>query len=193
MCLPANWGQEHWNIVAEAHKIQENSEERDEKARVTIYHLFDSAELNGWVRPWRINKQKGPDDLLSPEEAAEMRAFRRLRVQEWMEARASQFTLADAFHPALAALLKTRADAFPVSEIAMLPAFMAASAAMLGTRYRVEVKPGYTEPMVIWVGSVGAASTLKTPVAQQMLRPLLNQDKEIQLAYKEKLRHKAGG
>ena len=35
-----------------------------------------------------------------------MRAFRRLRVQEWMEARASQFTLADAFHPALAALLK---------------------------------------------------------------------------------------
>ena len=190
----ANWGQEHWNIVAEAHKIQENSEERDEKARVTIYHLFDSAELNGWVRPWRINKQKGPDDLLSPEEAAEMRAFRRLRVQEWMEARASQFTLADAFHPAPAALLKTRADAFPVSEIAMLPAFMAASAAMLGTRYRVEVKPGYTEPMVIWVGSVGAASTLKTPVAQQMLRPLLNQDKENQLAYKEKLRqYKAGG
>ena len=70
----------------------------------------------------------------------------------------------------------------------MLPAFMAASAAMLGTRYRVEVKPGYTEPMVIWVGSVGAASTLKTPVAQQVLRPLLKQTMRMQLAYKEKLR-----
>ena len=189
----AGWGQENWNLVSEAHKIEENSADRDEKNRVTIYHLFDSAELNGWVRPWKITKQKDGEDL-SPEEAAEMRTFRRLRVQEWMEARASQFTLADALHPALAALLSSRAKAFPVSEIAMLPAFLAASAAMLGTRYRVEVKPGYTEPMVIWVGSVGAASTLKTPVAQQMLRPLLRQDNENQLKYKELLReYKAAG
>ena len=183
----AGWGQEHWNIIAEAHKIQENSGDRDEQSRVTIYHLFDSAEFNGWVRPWKITKQKDADEL-SPEEAAEMRTFRRILVQEWMEARASQFTLADALHPALAALLSERAKAFPVSEIAMLPAFMAASAAMLGTRYRVQVKEGYSEPMVIWIGSVGAASTLKTPVAQQMLRPLLKRDHQAQLDYKQKLR-----
>ena len=184
----ANWSQQgRWDIVHEVSKIEENSTDRDDKARVTIYHLFDSAELNGWVRPWQLKTTKGVS-YQSPEDIAELRALKQQHVREYIEARAASFTLADALHPALAALLGARAKAFPVSEIAMLPPFLAASAAMLGTKYRVEVKPGYTEPMVIWCGAVGEASSLKTPVAQQMLKPLLKEDARGQQEYKEKLR-----
>jgi hypothetical protein len=70
----------------------------------------------------------------------------------------------------------------------MLPPFMAAAASVLGTRYQVEVKKGWTEPMVFWLGSVGAASTLKTPVAQQCLKPLLAMDLAGQRKYKQDLK-----
>ena len=184
----ANWSQQgRWDIVHEVNKIEENSTDRDDTGRVTIYHLFDSAEYNGWARPWKLRSSKGVS-YQSPEDIAELRALKQQHVREYIEARAASFTLADALHPALAALLGARAKAFPVSEIAMLPPFLAASAAMLGTKYRVEVKPGYTEPMVIWCGAVGEASTLKTPVAQQMLRPLLKEDAMRQQLYKDALK-----
>jgi len=183
----AGWSQEHWDIVDQAHKIEENSSDRDELSRVTIYHLFDSAELNGWIRPWRITKSKDAE-VLDPEERAEMRAFRQLRIQEWMEARASNFTLADAFTPEIAEILAMRARAFPVSEVAMLPPFMAAMASLMGTRYRVEIKKGWQEPMVFWFGSVGPASSLKTPVANQVLHPLLEMDLADQVRYKQMLK-----
>ena len=183
----AGWGQKHWDITFEAHKIEENSSDRDDTARVSIYHLFDSAEFNGWVRPWKITKSKDAE-LLDPEERAEMRAFRQLRVQEWMEARASNFTLADAFTPEIAEILAMRAKAFPVSEVAMLPPFMAAMSSLMGTRYRVEIKKGWQEPMVFWFGSVGPASSLKTPVANQVLHPLLEMDMASQVAYKQLLK-----
>ena len=183
----AGWGQNHWDITFEAHKIEENSANRDDQERKTIYHLFDSAEFNGWVRPWRITKSKDAE-VLDPEERAEMRAFRQLRVQEWMEARASNFTLADAFTPEIAEILAMRAKAFPVSEVAMLPPFMAAMASLMGTRYRVEIKKGWQEPMVFWFGSVGPASSLKTPVANQVLHPLLEMDLADQARYKQDLK-----
>lgn len=182
----ANWSQEHWDIVAEAQKIEENSTDRGSVGRVTIFHLFDSAEYNGWVRPWKITKEKRSNDE-DPEEAEENRQLRRLRLSEWMEARASQFTLADALHPAIAALLAGRAKAFPVSEVAMLPPFIAAMASVMGTRYRVRIKKGWTEPMVFWFGSVGPASSLKTPVANQVLHPLLYMDSRDQQLYKREL------
>jgi hypothetical protein len=182
----ASWSQEHWDIVEEAQKIEENSTDRGEMSRVTIFHLFDTAEFNGWVRPWKITKSRAAD-VEDEEDAAENRLLRKQRVAEWIEARASQFTLADALHPAVAALLSERAQAFPVAEIAMLPPFLAAAASVLGTRYQVEVKKGWTEPMVFWLGSVGAASTLKTPVAQQCLKPLLNQDRNDQRVYKQQM------
>ena len=88
----------------------------------------------------------------------------------------------------VAALLTTRAKAFPVSDVAMVPGFLTSCAAMLGTKYRVEVKPGHTEPMVVWIGQVGAAGDLKTPVTQQVLRPLLKADARGQETYKAALK-----
>ena len=38
--------------------------------------------------------------------------------------------------------------------------------------------------MVFWVGSVGQASSMKTPVAQQVLKPLLDRDNQAQKQYK---------
>ncbi len=179
----AGWGQQHWDIVEEAKKIEENSTDRGSAYRVTIFHLFDSAEYNGWVRRWKITKEKkvATED---PEDAEESRLFRQLRVAEWMEARASQLTLADVLHREVALLLKGRADAFPVSEMAMLPPFIAAMSAVMGTRYRVRVKKGWEEPMVFWLGSVGPASSIKTPVVNQVLFPLKNCDYHENQVYK---------
>jgi hypothetical protein len=182
----ANWSQEHWDIVAEAQKIEENSSDRDSLGRVTIFHLFDSAEFNGWIRPWRITKDVRSEEV-DPEEAEENRMFRRMRLSEWLDARASTFTLADALTPEIAALLGDRARAFPVNEVAMLPPFIAAMASVMGTRYRVRIKKGWEEPMVFWFGSVGPASSLKTPVANQVLHPLLNMDHRDNVAYKREL------
>jgi len=183
----AGWGQSNWDIVREAHNVEENSTDRTGEYRVTIFHLFDTAEFNGWVRPWAITKSKGAQ-VEDPEEAEENRLFRRLRVSEWIEARGTQFTLADALAPELAALLGERAKAFPVHEVAMLPPFIATMASVLGTRYQVEVKGGWRQPMVFWLASVGPASSLKSPVANQMLWPLLEADRAEFAKYKEQLR-----
>ena len=192
-CVDAGWGQSNWDLTAEVYKIQENSSDRDDTMRVTIFHLFDSAEFNGWIRPWKITKEnKG--EVLDPEEQAEVRAFKRVKLQEWMESRASQFTLADSLPADIALILSKRADAFPVSEVAMLPPFIAAMASVMGTRYQVQIKKGWKEPMVFWFGSVGPASSLKTPVANQILWPLLQLDHKGQTEYKKALKeYKAGG
>jgi hypothetical protein len=183
----AGWSQANWDIVVQAHQIEENSGDRDGTGRVTIFHLFDSAEFNGWVRPWKITKSKDVE-VVDEEELAEIRAIKRRHLGQWIDARASSFRLADALHSDVAELLSNRATAFPVSEVAMLPPFITAMSAVLGVRYRVQIKKGWTEPMVFWMGSVGPASSLKTPVANQMLYPLLASDARLQKAYKEALK-----
>ena len=76
----------------------------------------------------------------------------------------------------------------------MLPPFIAAMASVMGTRYKVQIKKGWTEPMVFWFGSVGPRGSLKTPVANQMFHPLLSMDSADQSQYKQDLKeYKAGG
>ena len=193
VCYRAGWGQSNWDITEQAKIIEDNSSDRDDTQRITIYRLFDQAEYNGWVRPWRISKEsKGP--TLTPEELAQERAIKRVHIQQWMESRASQLTLADVFHADIAEILRMRAKAFPVSETAMLPPFIAAMASVMGTRYKVQIKKGWTEPMVFWFGSVGPASSLKTPVANQVFHPLLSMDSADQRQYKQDLKeYKASG
>lgn len=183
----ANWSQENWDIVVEAQKIEENSSDRGRSDRVTIFHLFDSAEFNGWQRPWKITKDKR-SEVLDPEEEAEERAFHRDSFSKWQQAKDYQFALCDALDNQTAALLKERAEAFPVNEVAMLPPFIASMAAVMGTRYRVRVKRGWEEPMVFWLGTVGPASSMKTPVVNQMLHPLKAADHRDNVEYKRQLK-----
>ena len=193
VCFKAGWGQSHWDIVDQAKTIEENSLDRDQTQRYSIFRVFDQAEYNGWVRPWRITKD-AKTKTLNPEELAQERAIKRIHIQQWMESRASQLTLADVFHADIAEILRMRAKAFPVSETAMLPPFIAAMASVMGTRYKVQIKKGWTEPMVFWFGSVGPASSLKTPVANQVFHPLLSMDSADQRQYKQDLKeYKAGG
>jgi len=140
-------------------------------------YLWDLAGL-----PEHEFEDEGDDDT----EADNKAHAEGLRTYE--TARNNKLTLAQVLTPDLAALLKMRADAFPVNELAMLPPFIAAAASVMGTRYRVEIKKGWTEPMVFWFGSVGPASSLKTPVASQVLHPLLLMDAKEQKLYKEDLR-----
>lgn len=183
----ANWSQENWDIVVEAQKIEENSDDRGLASRVSIYYLFDTAEFNGWIRPWKITKDRKAKEE-DPEEAAENRVHNQRRIAEYIEASEDELTLAEVLPAEVASLLKGRAQAFPVNEVAMLPPFIAGMAAVMGTRYRVRVKKGWEEPMVFWLGSVGPASSIKTPVVNQVLHPLKEMDyREIQ-NYKQLLR-----
>ena len=121
-------------------------------------------ELSGLDRAEFEEDGNAEDDLDKELRAANLERFE--------NARKDRLELREVLPSSVADLLSIRAKAFPVSELAMLPPFMAASASILGTRYRTKVKKGHSEPSVFWLGTVGEASSLKTPVAEQVLAPL---------------------
>ena len=184
----AAWSREHWDLEAAASLIEENSASRSEYGHKSIYFLFDTAEYNGWPRPWSLSKtvashrqQNGEDDELLAE-------LRQHSFQQWSDSRTAHLQLSSIFHPSLAQMLGGRAEAFPVAHTAMLAPFLTTMSSVLGTRYSVQVKVGWKEPMVFWMGTVAPASSLKTPVANQFLKPLSTLDLDDQRVYKEALR-----
>ena len=143
----------------------------EEQLKIALY-LWELAEL-----PTEEFESEGSDNSEQDNE------IRIAALKNYQNARSHRLKLSEVLHPAIAALLNERAAAFPVSEVAMLPPFLAAAASIMGVRYRVQVKEGWAEPMVFWIGSVGHASTLKTPVADQCLDPLENTDYRDLQAY----------
>ena len=109
-------------------------------------------------------------------------------LKRYENARKRKLELSEVLSADLAELLGTRAKAFPVAPLAMLPPFLTCAGAMLGTRYKVAIKKNWREPMVFWIGSVGSSSQMKSPVAREMLSPLLKLDSQLQTQYKEALR-----
>jgi hypothetical protein len=109
---------------------------------------------------------------------------RREALDRWDNARKDNLQLANVLSTPVADLLRTRAVTFPVHEMAMIGPFLCAMASVLGTRYRVRVKKGHEQPMVLWIGTVAAASSIKTPVADEVQSPLLALDYEGLHRYK---------
>lgn len=186
IAIQANWSTQHWNLEEQAEAITRSSESREGEAYKRIYHVFDTAELNGWPRPWpvlrelRRDKQTTEDDDL-------LKELRRSSFVQWSKSAAAHLTLDAVFHPRIAELLGGRADAFPVAHTAMLAPFMTTMAAVMGKRYRVQIKEGWREPCIFWMGTVAPASSLKTPVANQFLGPLLTLDAQDQRSYKREI------
>ncbi len=109
---------------------------------------------------------------------------RREALDRWENARNDSLQLANVLSTPVADLLRTRAVTFPVHEMAMIGPFLCVMASVLGTRYRVRVKKGHEQPMVLWIGTVAAASSIKTPVADEVQSPLLDLDYEDLHRYK---------
>lgn len=72
----------------------------------------------------------------------------------------------------LAQQLMARADSFPVHPVTLLSPLLCTVAGVIGTRARVAVKRGWSEPLVIWAGNVLEPSQLKTPAANVFSSPL---------------------
>ena len=178
----AAWSQQHWDIKKVALSLVDAPEHRK-----TVWHVFKEGQRRGWVCPWpmerevRNKKDENENDSLVKE-------LRQRSYWQWAEARAAAFTLSSVFPKRLAELLGQRANAFPVSDTALLAPFMTTLASVLGKRYWVQVATGWKEPCIFWMGTVAPAGSKKTPVANQFLWPLEHRDAEAQKAYKSELK-----
>ena len=193
----AEWSQEHWDIAAQAAAIVEPP---DPERRIRIWRVFDVAAEHGWQCPWprqrpttanaanaagsephqSVNAEPVVDEI-----AAELRAE---GVQRYLAASANSIALSDVLHPTISAFIGARARSFPVDDLMCLAPFIATSAAALGKRFRVEVKRGWTEPMVFWLGTVAPPSSLKSPVSAQFLWPLEQRDEAEMRRFQEEMR-----
>jgi hypothetical protein len=182
----ASWSTDHWNLEDQAEAITRSSEEREGEAYKRIYHVFDTAEYNGWPRPWPVLKELRRDKQGSEDDEL-LKELRRSSFVQWSKSAAAHITLNAIFHPRIAELLGGRADAFPVAHTAMLAPFITTMAAVMGKRYRIQIKEGWREPCIFWMGTVAPASSLKTPVANQFLGPLLTLDAKDQREYKREI------
>lgn len=191
IALKANWSVEHWNLTEQAEAIRRSSEDRQGAAYKRIYHVFDTAEFNGWPRPWPVLREIRKEQRNSEDDDL-LRELRHTSFKQWSKSAAAHLTLESVFPPRIAKLLGGRADAFPVAHTALIAPFITTICAVIGKRYRVQIKEGWREPLVFWMGTVAPASSLKTPVANQFLGPLLTLDANDQRAYKRELmRYKA--
>ena len=187
----AKWSTEHWSLETQAESIRRSSEERQGVPYKRIYHLFDTAEYNGWPRPWPVLRELRKEQRNSEDDEL-LRELRQTSFKQWSKSAAAHLKLQSVFHPRIAELLGGRADAFPVAHTALIAPFITTMCAVMGKRFRVQIKEGWREPMVFWMGTVAPASSLKTPVANQFLGPLLTLDGQDQRAYKRDLtRYKA--
>ena len=187
----ANWSTEHWNLEEQAEAIRRSSEDRQGAAYKRIYHVFDTAEFNGWPRPWPVLRELRKEQR-NTEDDELLRELRHSSFKQWSKSAAAHLTLDSVFHPRIAELLGGRAEAFPVAHTALIAPFITTMCAVIGKRFRVQIKEGWREPLVFWMGTVAPASSLKTPVANQFLGPLLTLDANDQRTYKRELmRYKA--
>lgn len=191
IALAAKWSTEHWDLEEQAEAISRSSREREGVFHKRIYHVFDTAEYNGWPRPWPVLREIRKEQR-NTEDDELLRELRHTSFKQWSKSAAAHLTLDSVFHPRIAELLGGRAEAFPVAHTALIAPFITTICAVIGKRYRVQIKEGWREPLVFWMGTVAPASSLKTPVANQFLGPLLTLDANDQRAYKRELmRYKA--
>jgi len=191
IALQAAWSTEHWDLEEQAEAIARSSRDREGIPHKRIYHVFDTAEFNGWPRPWPVLREIRKEQR-SNEDDDLLRELRQASFKQWSKSAAAHLKLSSVFHPRIADLLGGRADAFPVAHTALIAPFITTMSAVIGKRFRVQIKEGWREPLVFWMGTVAPASSLKTPVANQFLGPLLTLDANDQRTYKRELmRYKA--
>jgi len=186
IALAAKWSTEHWDLTDQASAISRSSKDREGVFHKRIYHVFDTAEYNGWARPWPVLREVRKEQR-NTEDDDLLRELRHISFKQWSKSAAAHLTLQSVFHPRIAALLGGRAEAFPVAHTALIAPFITTICAVIGKRFRVQIKEGWREPLIFWIGTVAPASSLKTPVANQFLGPLLSLDALDQRAYKRDL------
>jgi hypothetical protein len=112
---------------------------------------------------------------------------------EHMAAAATTIDLGDVFHPWLAERLTARARSFPLHPLWLLAPALTATSAIVGTRAKVMVKRGWTEPLIFWTGNVVEASTLKTAAAGVFQGPLTRIEIDDRRAHRDAVKAQQEG
>jgi hypothetical protein len=81
-------------------------------------------------------------------------------------------TIRDILPDGLAVPLIERADAFPCDPMAFLLPLLTSAASVVGNRIEVRVRNTWKEPFVLWAANIMPASSLKSPIANVMLKAL---------------------
>jgi len=147
-------------------------------------------------RPMTFDHQAKADEAVAAYEAAaaaarddaEMdREIASDELQRLKAADQSGHGLLEVLPPTLAVLFRKRAEAFPVPPEMLVVVFLAITCSIWGKRGKVVVKKGHSEPLIIWVGLVALPSAMKSPVAAEMMAPLITIYSEKRAAFEKEL------
>ena len=103
-----------------------------------------------------------PDDTLNYREA----------LERFKTAQGASIDLIEVFGPIWGELLNDRAKAFPCDPNMLLLPMLGYIASLVGTKAKVRVKGGWSEPMIIWGLIAQPASSLKSPAGGVFGKPL---------------------
>lgn len=93
-------------------------------------------------------------------------------IEELRQADAIRLALADVLPRAVAEPLEQRAAAFPCDPMFFLLPLLCTVSGIVGRRLEVQVKRGWTEPLVLWGANVAPPGSMKSPAAKVISRPL---------------------
>lgn len=118
-----------------------------------------------------------PEDVYQAEDSA----LRREQLQAFRATFNSTLALSQVFNSELANLLEKRAESLPCDPVAYITPLLATAAGVVGKRMSFVVKGGedcWAEPCVIWCGNVMAPSSLKSPIAADIRKPVDRMQRE---------------
>ncbi len=124
-----------------------------------------------------------PQQTASLEDLEAESRHARLHAAEHLANLSAAVDLSEVLPQRLAQQLIERAKAFPVHPVTLLSPLLCTVAGVIGTRARVAVKPGWSEPLVIWAGNVLQPSQLKTPAGNVFASPLYDLQAEAFASY----------
>jgi hypothetical protein len=150
---------------------------RREEVDIPSDAQFDRPDsTSGSVEPWEITTRTLDDADREAIAAA---------AEELMRAGREPITISDVLPDGLAIPLIERAEAFPCDPMALLLPLLCSTASVVGNRVEVRVRNTWKEPFILWAANIMPASSLKSPIANVMLKALGRWQVELNKATKQ--------
>ena len=174
---------------------------------ITTGTLHWFASQDGYIAPAAPEFEwNPPDDVLDDEPAgesvepdpldarAEELEHARAALQQQLENLSATIDIGTILPPRLAQALIAKADSMCAHPTAFIGPLLSAAASIVGTRGRVRINDGWSEPFVIWAGNILPPSAMKSPILGAISEPLLARQQAGIRAYLQQVRdaHAAG-
>lgn len=148
---------------------------------VTIGTLYYFAEQDGYIHrdepfDWDPPPDTQPDATAvdqSIDQHQEDLEHARERLHQQLNNLNADINLRAILPPHLAEAIITKADTMQAHPSAFLGPLLTATASVIGTRARIHVNAGWSEPFVIWCGNILPPSAMKSAIAEVIGKPLM--------------------